>query len=256
MSPNMEGWKRSVEAEIERVREEASGSLEPATPEIPVDAVRAGARVIARWRAEFTRQTGFERAHILDVQEAREVIEAARPLLAPQPLLNREAVKQALLAVWRREAEAETVDSPEGHCDGLADAVMVVARPMPTREQIIEAMARAEGRTIKWHSEQWRHLAEEVFGWRADAVLALINGTEAPARMLLGDSWEIADQEAVAHAPAVCGEQPYDSDVPVHGCVREPGHEPLHRDAEGREFVSRATIEEAEDIAREYGAGS
>jgi hypothetical protein len=68
-----------------------------------------------------------------------------------------------------------------------------------------------------------------------DAVMALANGHEE------------------TFVEGVCGEQPWNSDVPVHGCVREPGHEPFHRDAEGREFVSRATIAEAEDIARPDG---
>jgi hypothetical protein len=54
---------------------------------------------------------------------------------------------------------------------------------------------------------------------------------------LLGHGWRHAD---------ACGELPWGDDNPTSMCIRGPGHEPLHRDAGGREFVSRDTIAEAQ----------
>jgi hypothetical protein len=103
--------------------------------------------------------------------------------VGPRPLLDREAVKQALLAVWLREAEAKTVDSPEGHCDRLAGAVLALARPMPTRETLAAAVdpeafdetrqrSAQPAAVVQWAARQ--HMAYSA----ADAVLVLMNGSQ------------------------------------------------------------------------------
>lgn len=101
----------------------------------------------------------------------RTALRAAVPLLGPRPLLDREAVGRIIGDV--RALPWDGAVTPH------IAAVMKLARPMPTRKRIITALARAEGRTITWQSTEWRRMAEETFGFRADAVLALLNGAES-----------------------------------------------------------------------------
>lgn len=142
--------------------------------------------------------------------------------------LQREAVREEIRAGINRAvangAHADADWSPSAEVDRITAAVTDRIRPLPTREQFA-AFLEERVQTLD-KGEKWT---------LADGLVALLEGPPQ------------------AEARETCGELPYDSDVPVHGCVREPGHKPLHRDAEGREFVSRATIEEADDIARQYG---
>lgn len=48
--------------------------------------------------------------------------------------------------------------------------------PLPTRDQIIAALAGAEGRTLTDKSPGYLQQIEETFGFRADAVMELLNG--------------------------------------------------------------------------------
>lgn len=87
----------------------------------------------------------------------------------PRPLLNREAVRQAIAGnVWASELDQEEVD-------GIADAVMELARPMPTREQIWAATYRAGKDSTNMALEFFEADDASVL---TDAVLALIEGAE------------------------------------------------------------------------------
>lgn len=113
----------------------------------------------------------------------RAALEAAAPLLGPQPLLDREEI---VAAVHRASHNGHPCIT-SGVCPRLknagayADSVMEMARPMPTREQIAAAMWDAEqldyNRPRSW-SEAHPSQATVILG-RADAVLALLNGTES-----------------------------------------------------------------------------
>lgn len=86
---------------------------------------------------------------------------------APRPVLDRERVAVVL-------ARLTGVDTREGR--RLADAILELARPMPTREQISEAilaawLVQAELKVEASPVEHCRTLA--------DAVLALLNGSES-----------------------------------------------------------------------------
>ena len=91
---------------------------------------------------------------------ARAALEAAEPLLGPRSLLDRAAVDAALIA----NADSLTRQG---------DAVMELARPMPTREQVAESLARVI------HERQQQmidgHIEDDADALAA-AVLALLNG--------------------------------------------------------------------------------
>jgi hypothetical protein len=97
-----------------------------------------------------------------------------------RPLLDREAVENAI-------AEASNPDEADlilgrkyvgGWADAFADAVMKLARPMPTREQIaISTHERTE--VHGWLSGDCSGSCQDHHLGNADAVLALLNGTES-----------------------------------------------------------------------------
>lgn len=62
-----------------------------------------------------------------DCNEDLQRIVAAHPAApaVPQPV-DREALTEALLRVWRGRIEDQVADSPEGHCAALADAVLAL----------------------------------------------------------------------------------------------------------------------------------
>lgn len=90
-----------------------------------------------------------------------------------RPLLDREAVRQLLQA-----ADGDLAGYPD-RLDRVTDLVLELSRPMPTREQIAEALHD------HWTSEHsWRQGCRDevciaIFTDRADAVLALLNGAES-----------------------------------------------------------------------------
>lgn len=101
---------------------------------------------------------------------ARAAVEAARPYLKLQ--LDREAVVRVISGA-SNSAESDTILGRKyvgNWADVFADAVMDLARPMPTREQVTRVVA--ENLTDPDHCGC---SAQSVV--IADAVLALINGT-------------------------------------------------------------------------------
>jgi len=94
---------------------------------------------------------------------ARAVLEAA-----PQPVVDREAVKRVI-----NEARA----LPATHSsEPSVEAVMELARPMPTREQIAEALMKVRVSTGEF-AVGGKAVFHGVHNELADAVLALINGS-------------------------------------------------------------------------------
>lgn len=109
--------------------------------------------------------TGYKTAEV-DLNAA---LEAAAPLLGPRPLLDRDALGQVLIsfgADMRIDA-----DSPAEMFGNAVDAVMDLARPMPTREQI-EATVR---KTIFAHFGTFTGAVTAI----VDDVEALLNGAES-----------------------------------------------------------------------------
>ena len=86
-----------------------------------------------------------------------------------RPLLDREALDQAIRAVVLESAKNEVKARVEG-----VDAVMKLARPMPTRDALMEAMRTAPLPT-RCHCE--RVETTEHREHLADAILFLLNGT-------------------------------------------------------------------------------
>jgi hypothetical protein len=118
------------------------------------------------------------------LRAARSALEAAYRVDAPRPLLDREAVAARLLY----EEGSEWAEGTDRHYE-LADAVMELARPMPTQEQV-EAALEEHGVLLFDPQPQCRcgHVYDKLHlggvSWkdqslhRADAVLALLSGAE------------------------------------------------------------------------------
>jgi hypothetical protein len=99
---------------------------------------------------------------------------AAHPAEPARPLLDREAV-YALLRATRVTVNDEWRPT-ETSAGQIADAVLDLARPMPTREQIAEAMHNHWSQTHKWRQGCSEGTCIAIFLDRADAMLALLNG--------------------------------------------------------------------------------
>lgn len=107
------------------------------------------------------------------VAQSKELISAAlkAPIdteSAPRPVIDREALRTRLWEVWQNPKSA-----PADYADEWTDAVMGLARPMPTREQIEQSVRRIyiDGGAHITHAQE---AAAEI----ATAVLALLNGSE------------------------------------------------------------------------------
>jgi hypothetical protein len=92
----------------------------------------------------------------------------------PRPLLDRKAVREVFHSTsvrvrYEDGAYRIVVEDPE--FDRVTDAVMELARPMPTRDQIASVLLYEEG--SEWAENTNRHYE------LADAVLALLNGAES-----------------------------------------------------------------------------
>lgn len=104
----------------------------------------------------------------------RRALEAAAPLLGPRPLLDRDAVQDAITGkVFTMMGDSDPV------CGTMAatDAVMELARPMPTREQVAAAVHKHFCVT----PGEPTHEPDEIDYDKADEILeiwALLNGTE------------------------------------------------------------------------------
>lgn len=98
---------------------------------------------------------------------------AALPLLGPRPLLDREAALQAIVAASEPEGSDNIMgrEYVENYADVFADAVLKLARPMPTRDQV-EAAVR---KTIFAYFGTYERPVELI----TDDVTALLNGAES-----------------------------------------------------------------------------
>ena len=109
---------------------------------------------------------------------ARAALEAAQPFMTSRPALDREAVKTALSHAAARVHRVGGALFIEGTENDFADAVMELAVPVPTREQIDAALRKhTVGAFQPGHSacscdRTWRTHAEYRDHLR-DAVLAL-----------------------------------------------------------------------------------
>ena len=116
----------------------------------------------------------------------RVALEAVAPLLGtrPQPALDR--YEAAWRSARRRAAEYRKAvafllnhnASQQLMHEAIAKPLAAAVRPLPTREQIMRALAGVEGRRPDDKSEVWLGAYEDVYGPRADAVLALMGGAE------------------------------------------------------------------------------
>lgn len=101
----------------------------------------------------------------------RAALEAAYRVDAPRPLLDREAVHQAIADnVWPTVDGVEIIEA--------VPAVMELARPMPTREQIAQVL-HDQNQVHAWDTNRCDDACGIAYYQRADAVLALLNGTES-----------------------------------------------------------------------------
>jgi hypothetical protein len=103
--------------------------------------------------------------------DIRTMLEAVAPLFGPRPLLDEAEVSSCIgEAAVQFARSSGSADACHDAVKPAVDAVMEMARPMPTREQIAEAMREAcsvdSGRVVTWEDA-------------ADAVLALVNGAES-----------------------------------------------------------------------------
>lgn len=96
------------------------------------------------------------------------------PVIDSTPLLDREAVAARLLY----EEGSEWAEGTNRHYE-LADAVIELARPMPSRDEIMSAMIGAIYEDPEPLVRQGMPQQEwEVLSIAADAVVALLKGTE------------------------------------------------------------------------------
>lgn len=108
----------------------------------------------------------------------RNALEAAAPLLGPRPLLDRETMLRAIVAASEPEGSDNIMgrEYVENYADVFADAVLKLARPMPTREQIDpflqEWRVRPPGQPTQQEAINYRRKMR-------NALLALLNGAES-----------------------------------------------------------------------------
>lgn len=105
-----------------------------------------------------------------DAEWMRAALESAAPLLGPRPLLDWEAVKRVI-----NEARA----LPATHSSRPSiEAVLELARPMPTREQIAGVLADHDADSVIDCTCGWRddQNDEDLLHHQADGVLALLTG--------------------------------------------------------------------------------
>lgn len=152
----------------------AAHPAEPA-PVVTDEAVRVAANA-------FYQDAGWEGVDELEgaelaaaVRGMRTALEAAAPLLGPRSLLNRDDVCSRLVHFGAEVRGRKGAWQPATTLGDAVDAVMELARPMPTREQIATALdptafvARKDD--ASYHNRRWLALRD------ADTVLALLNGS-------------------------------------------------------------------------------
>lgn len=109
-------------------------------------------------------------------QRARAALVAAYRVDAPRPLLDREATTRAIEAASSRNDHIIGRTYVEAYADVFADAVMELARPMPTREQIATAIDPVAFDAHK--SDESYDNRRKLALSDAAAVLALLNGAD------------------------------------------------------------------------------
>lgn len=101
------------------------------------------------------------------LQQMRESILAES---APRPVIDREALDRRL----------ETARGHSWSIETTVDAVMELARPVPTREQIAEALHNNDhGHQWREHGVCHRYACDQIYPPMADVVLELLNGSES-----------------------------------------------------------------------------
>jgi hypothetical protein len=109
-------------------------------------------------------------------------------LLGPRPLLDREAVFRRLheASMCACNGTVEWAADSEPHrkhierYNQLTDAVVEMARPMPTREQLFQYLHEVTGCICDLTEDSdWARGHRQVWYERTDKLLALLNGTEA-----------------------------------------------------------------------------
>lgn len=127
-------------------------SAEPAPVGVEITDEAAAVEAMARTQIIGTWEQKTERERGVHLRRAQRALEAARPFMTSRPALDREAVRRIL----DRAAYGE-------HRETLADAVMALAVPVPTREQIEQAL-------VECGIGSYRTIV-------TNAVLALLNGS-------------------------------------------------------------------------------
>lgn len=162
-----------LRASVEAAKARRLGQLmtEPAAVQVEItdEAVEAVMRDLALW------DDGCSLPFIEDEVDGgraavRHILTVAAPLLDPRPLLDREAVKRILGDVRALPVTRST--NPH------VEAVMELARPMPTREQIAAALDPVAFRPLRmedssYNQRRWMALRD------ADGVLAQMNGARS-----------------------------------------------------------------------------
>jgi len=97
----------------------------------------------------------------------RAAVEAAYRVDASRPLLDRGAVRAIFNAHNTGRHVPSTMEAVHGYRAVLTDAVMELARPVPTREQIEGEVRRV------WNNQKF---PDEITNDIVNALLALLNG--------------------------------------------------------------------------------
>lgn len=139
-------------------------------PRITDEATEAAAHSLRQFDAEGQWEPGELGLLAAYRDAARGALEAGVPLLAPQSVVDREALSLRLQAARGHRWDHETT----------VDAVMELARPMPTQKQIARAQYDQDVADGNQTPNPWGIAGDIIQGaylHSADAVLALINGT-------------------------------------------------------------------------------
>jgi hypothetical protein len=152
-------------------------AAQPSEPALVVtdEAVAAAARVFFGGAYGAVGDEGNKVLH----DAARDALGAALPHLAPQLVVDREAVLSILARFGVGEGPDASSTSTAAYRGHLADAVMERARPMPTREEIAQAYFShaTKGDLVPRSWEKSPEWAKRKSYEMADFILALLTGS-------------------------------------------------------------------------------
>lgn len=155
--------------------------LNPVGVEITDEMVEAGSEVLSRLPSARYSPDLLARELQDPTSLARAVLEAARPFMTSRPALDREVVAEVLHREKHSEACLFTNQSNCGEWHAAlqeADAVMALAVPVPTREEVEEVIAT---KVMRYDSAADVRLVDdgdvEALDAGTAAVLALLNGS-------------------------------------------------------------------------------